>query len=302
MDWLDKIRTRHLDMLVSLAQTRNLTRTATELGMHQSGISKMLRELEEDLGLTLFERRSRGVALTEQGGIACDHARRIKAAMEGFRDEMKVLAHQGGALVSLGISGASSIDALPSAVLSLLKRHPDTHVRITEGAADPMQSKLANYEIDLLVAQSGLRFDPVHQIREEVLWTDTIRIAARAGHPLGQKASVTWEEVCAYPLAVWALGTPIRRAMDQSLAAKGWSLPPSYLESNSASINMNLLLNSDMIGFSMGRGAQSYEALGVLCILPLDLGATGSMSVYWRREDEHRRYLAAFLSGLHRQQ
>lgn len=301
MDWLQKICPRHLDVLVSLAKTQNLTRTAAELNMHQPGVSKLLRELEEDIGVSLFDRRSRGVVLNENGKIALAHAARIRSALISFREEMDVVAREGSSLVSIGFSGASSVDTLPSAILSLLDRHPNTHIRIIDGGAELLQARLIDFGIDLLVAQSGLVFDEAHEICEEVLWDDSICLCVRVGHPLTRQATVTWAEAVKYPLAVWAVGTPIRRALDQSLAQNGWSLPRIFLESNSASINVNLLVNSDMIGFSMVRGASAYSSFGVLSILPLDLGVKGIMSVYWRKNDESRKQIAAFLGRLRSQ-
>ncbi|MBJ6135240.1 LysR family transcriptional regulator [Ochrobactrum sp. Q0168] len=298
MDWLRKIRVRHLDMLISLSRTLNVTRTADELHMHQSGVSKMLRELEDDLNLVLFDRGSKGLLLNEHGRAACAHAVRIRTALTSFRDEMEVLANKGSALISVGFAGASSIDALPMALLSVLHSVPRTHIRITEGAVSLLQTKLIDYEIDLLVAQTGLHFDPSLGISEEALYADSICVAARADHPLATKSSITWDDIVAYPLAVWSAGTPTRFALERALARNNWSLPSAFLESNSASINMNLIVNSDMVGFSMLRGASLYAAHGILSILSFDLEEVGIMSVYWRKSDEIRKPIAQLLTKL----
>lgn len=300
MDWTHKIRLRHLEVLLSLARTQNLTRTATELNTHQPGLSKMLRDVETDMGVDLFDRRARGLALNDNGRIALAHVRRIKAALDAFRDEMAVVAQRGSGLLSIGIAGASSIDALPSAVLSLTRQMPDAHIRITEGPPDTLRPRLVDGELDIMVGQSGLAFDPAQDIREEPLFRDRICLCVRWSHPLATREALTWEEVTAYPLVVWAAGTPIRRALDDALAQAGWTLPPTYLESNSASVNVNLLVNSDMVGFSMQRGAESYRAYRMLQILPLDLGSTGAVSMYWRGADGGRRLVELALAGLRR--
>ena len=72
-DWTDRIRLRNLRFLLSLAQTRNLSHSAAVLHTTQPGLSKWLKDLESDVGLTLFERHARGMRITEAG-------RRILAA------------------------------------------------------------------------------------------------------------------------------------------------------------------------------------------------------------------------------
>lgn len=288
MDWTHRLRLRQLDVLLSLGRTLNLTRTAAEMNAHQSGLSKVLKELEDDLGVRLFDRRGRGIIINDSGRIALAHAARIKAAVDAFRDEMAVLTRRGQGLLSIGVTGASSIDALLTTTLSLLRQSPDVHIRITEGTADLLKAKLVNDEIDLFIGQSGLVFDPAHNVLEEPLYRDQICAVVRPGHPLAGLEGVTWDDVTLYPLAVWANETPIRRALDNALALHNWKLPPTYVECNSASISLNLLVNSDMVSFSMSRGAEVYKTYGTLAILSLDFESAGAISLYSRQGQVER--------------
>ena len=67
MDWTGRLRLRNLQMLLSLAQTQNISRSAVALNTTQPGLSKWLRELETDIGLPLFERHARGLKPTPYG-------------------------------------------------------------------------------------------------------------------------------------------------------------------------------------------------------------------------------------------
>ena len=60
-DWTYRLRLRHLETLLHLAQTGNMSQTAEALNTTQPGLSKWLRELEEDIGMPLFERHARGL-------------------------------------------------------------------------------------------------------------------------------------------------------------------------------------------------------------------------------------------------
>jgi DNA-binding transcriptional LysR family regulator len=79
MDWTHRLRLRHLQVLSSLARTGNLSRSAAALNTTQPALSKWLKELEEDVGLPLFERHARGLRPTSYGEALIEHARRIEA-------------------------------------------------------------------------------------------------------------------------------------------------------------------------------------------------------------------------------
>src|SRR5260221_14626580 len=64
-----RLEVRHLQALVAIAEAGSLSRAAERLGLTQSGLSRQIRSLEHDIGVSLFRRKSNGVALTEAGGI-----------------------------------------------------------------------------------------------------------------------------------------------------------------------------------------------------------------------------------------
>ena len=94
MDWTYRLRLRHLQLLLSLAETGNLSQSATALNTTQPALSKWLKELEKDVGLPLFERHARGLRPTGPGEALIEHARRIEAHLDTARDDMQALARQ----------------------------------------------------------------------------------------------------------------------------------------------------------------------------------------------------------------
>jgi DNA-binding transcriptional LysR family regulator len=115
MDWTYRLRLRHLQVLLSLASTGNLSQSAAALNSTQPALSKWLKELEEDVGLPLFERHARGLRPTSYGEALIEHARRIEAHLDIARDDMQALRAGGSGLVSIGTSGVSAADTVPPA-------------------------------------------------------------------------------------------------------------------------------------------------------------------------------------------
>jgi DNA-binding transcriptional LysR family regulator len=287
MDWTDRIRMRDLRLFVSLCRTQNISRTARETNRSQPGISRWLRDLEAEIGSELFYRTGKGLTPTPHGLALLQHATRIGAAIDIARDDMEIRLRQGEGIVTVGITGASSADALPIGIVQLLRESPDIHFRLRENSLEILSAGLVDGTADVLIAQSGVGFDP-DIVRAEHLYDDPICMVARAGHPLAGKELVTWADIVAYPLVLWAEDTPMRQGFNQALAERGLSLPATFIESNSTSITLNMLFNSNMVALALLSPSRRYEALDLLMIVPLDFGASGSVSMYWNKAAANR--------------
>lgn len=283
LDWTHRLRLRNLQMLLSLAQTGNMSQSAESLHTTQPGLSKWLKELEEDVGLPLFERHARGLRPTTYGAALIAHARRIEAHLDTARDDMQLMRAGSSGLVTIGFAGASSVDTVPMAVLKVKDKLPSAHVRILENKIDQLMDALSSGELDVVVGPSEMSTqDP--RVRTEVLYAEPIHLVARSHHPIFERATIDWEAVMQYPWALWARGTPVRRALDRALALVGQIPPANHVESNSATLTTTLLLHSDMIGVASQRPALRYSRLKLLSVIPLNLGVLGSISMYWRED------------------
>ena len=282
-DWTHRLRLRNLQMLLSLAQTGNMSQTAVALNTTQPGLSKWLRELEDDLGLMLFERHAKGLRPTIHGQTLIDHARRIEAHLDTARDEMLLLREGGSGQVTIGFAGASSVDTVPMAVLKIVERLPTARIQLMENKISGLIDALSAGEVDVVVGPSDMSVTGPNMV-SELLYAEPIHLVARMDHPLFDQSEINWDDVMQYPWALWAKGTPVRRAFDQALALQGQQLPAYYVESNSATLTTTLLLHSNMIGVTSQRPALRYSRLKLLRLLPMNLGVFGSISIYWRTD------------------
>jgi DNA-binding transcriptional LysR family regulator len=297
MDWTHRLRLRHLQLLLSLATTGNLSQSAASLNTTQPALSKWLKELEEDIGLPLFERHARGLRPTSYGEALIEHARRIEAHLDVARDDMQAMREGGSGLVSIGTSGVSAADTVPLAVSRLLQHMPLVQVRLVESTMNQLMPQLARGELDIVVGRSGQRYDDP-QLQIETLYTEPINFVARPDHPLMEKAAPGWDDVLKYSWIVWPQGTPVRNALETALAAAGRALPNHCVESNSSILNLTLLNNTDLVGVASHRAALRFEQLNALRILPVQLEGFGSVSVYWHAENVNRTAVAMALESL----
>lgn len=283
MDWTYRLRLRNLKMLLSLAQTRNISHSAAMLNTTQPGLSKWLKDLEEDIGLPLFERHARGLRPTPYGDALIAHAQRIEAQLDRASGDMAALRQGGGGRVVIGASGASASDTVPLAVMKLLERMPQARVKLVESTMDRLLTQLAQGDLDIVVGRSAPEHhDPA--IRSEALYMEPVHMVARPRHPLFRRPAMEWADLLPYRWIVWPKGTPIRNAMDTALVAANQALPADHVESNSVTINLTLISNSDMIGVASHRAALRFSQMNAMRILPIRLSGFGSVAMYWRDE------------------
>src|SRR5262245_42008215 len=120
MNWTRRLRLRHLELLVSLAETGSLSDTAKLAHTTQPGLSKWLKELEEDAGAELFERHARGLRPTPQGDVLLSHVRRLLSEMERAQSNLDALREGFAPNVAIGTSPASAPSLVPDAILYYL--------------------------------------------------------------------------------------------------------------------------------------------------------------------------------------
>jgi DNA-binding transcriptional LysR family regulator len=297
MDWTARLRLHNLQMLLSLAQTQNISRSAAALNTTQPGLSKWLRELEADIGLPLFERHARGLKPTSYGEALIAHARRIEAHLDGAREDMAAMRNGGSGRVVVGASGASASDTVPLAVLKRTQRMPQASIKLVESTTDRLLGLLDDGDLDVVVGRSSRNL-PVTEIRPETLYVEPIHFVARPRHPLFGKPTLDWDDLFAYRWLVWPKGTPIRDSFDDALASAARTLPALVVESNSVTLNLTLLNNSDMIGLASYRAAMRFAHMNAMRILPLRLAGFGTVTMYWREDAAGRVAVAAMLNCL----
>jgi len=284
MDWTHRLRLRNLRMLLSLAQTRNISHSAAALNTTQPGLSKWLKDLEDDIGLPLFERHARGLRPTPYGEVLIDHARRMDAQLERAAEDMAALREGGSGRVVIGASGASASDTVPLAVLQLLERMPQARIKLVENTMDALMVQLGQGELDIVVGRSA----PEHLdsgLRHETLYMEPLHMVARPRHPLLSQQSLAWSDLLAYRWLLWPKGTPIRTSLEAALESAGLTVPTDHIESNSVTLNLTLLNTTDMIGVASHRSALRLSHMNTLRLLPIRLPGFGSVAMYWRHAE-----------------
>ncbi|BBQ00744.1 hypothetical protein BSFA1_58720 [Burkholderia sp. SFA1] len=229
---LRRLRIRDLETLDWLGRHRSFARTAEEASITQPALSKWLRELEDTLGLPLFERTSRRVAPTAYGEAMLDCVARILTDLRTIQPAFDALKRGTSVPLKLGILPYISMRLLPGVVEYLAKHAPTQQINYTENTLDHLLPLMQRRELDMVVC----RLEPAvltagFSVTE--LYSDEILVVAPKHHPLHRHSRVTWRDAAAWPWIVPSMGSPMRTALEVEFANAGVAAPHVLMESTS---------------------------------------------------------------------
>jgi DNA-binding transcriptional LysR family regulator len=174
---------RQLDYFLAVARTGSFTAAAVALKVAQPTLTKSIRGLEQELGVTLFDRLPRGAALTAAGAALRRHAERVGVQMRDAAEELRSIGGGAGGLVSIGAGPAWLRRLLPEAVSRAISRHPSIRVNVLGGFDDVLLKALRAGELDFVVAELPAE-ENARDLELLPLTSDRLAVFCRDGHPL----------------------------------------------------------------------------------------------------------------------
>lgn len=184
---------RHIRYFVALGEELNFTRAAERLHIAQPPLSQQIRQLEDELGVTLLQRNSRPVRLTEAGVLFLARARALLASFEdAVADTRRVGRGQAGKL-ALGFVGSAMFAGLPDIVGAYRDACPDVELVLDEMLAAEIAEALRRRRIDVGFARPALL--PEAGLAQRVILEEPYVAALPRTHPLAARRSVALAEL-----------------------------------------------------------------------------------------------------------
>ncbi len=179
MSGVGEIELRQLRYFLAVAETLHFARAAEKLHIAQPSLSQQIRALEEELGVQLFERSRRHVALTTDGEALLPYARRLVALADDAHEEFAERSGLRRGRVRLGTTPTLGGHLLPRAIRGFFQAYPGLEITITEDGSDRLARQLEQGQLDLAL----LVEDPnMHDIVFEPLLKEEIVVALPEGH------------------------------------------------------------------------------------------------------------------------
>ena len=207
---------QQLRNFIGVVEHKNISRAARELLISQPTLSRSIHALEEDLGVTLFQRGSYGIALTRQGELLAQRAREI-LDMES-RVKQEVLSAAGEEPFTIRLIYRCVENFLVDILSQYRRQRPQVSFTILQNDDIALQ----NHQYDLVV--SGGLADESGYLRQRLL-TERFLCALPAGHPLADRACITREEFAALPQIRFGGHRQIQWLIKRELEQRGLVLP-----------------------------------------------------------------------------
>lgn len=221
-----------LETLIKVNETRSFTKAAALLSLTQPAVSQHIRQMERELGTTLFIRGEGPLKLTLEGEIAVKYAKRIQTLYQNMEQSLMDQKRHITRL-SVGITHTSESNMMAEVLARYSSLNLGCRITIISDAINNLYQKLKTYELDLAIMEGKIVDDNFNSV---MLDTDSLILAVCNRNPLAKKSIVTLQELKKQRL--------ILRLPDSATR----SLFISHLESNNVSLDeLNVTLEVDNV-------------------------------------------------------
>lgn len=179
--------TRALRYFVAVAEELHFGRAAQRLHMSQPPLSMQIRQLEENLGLRLFNRTQRTVSLTYAGEVFLTQVREGLARLDEAVDSARAAARGQAGLLRVGYTAASAYAIIPALIHAYKQNYPQVEVALHERVTSVQLQELAESRLDVGLVRP--RVDSP-DLASELLLRERLVVAVPASHPLAARTSV----------------------------------------------------------------------------------------------------------------
>jgi DNA-binding transcriptional LysR family regulator len=264
-----RIKLRDLQILRAVAQHGSMAKAATHLATAQPTVSQAIAELEDATGVRLFDRSTRGVALTEYGEILLKSTGESFDALQQALRRIEYLATTGAGDVWIGCAELMFYGFVPTVIQRLARHYPKIVVHAAQ--ANPAENELLRLRdrtFDLMIGRPA-----PGQVREDLssekLFDEAFTVVTGTDNPWARRRKVALAELMNESWIFGELDNATQRAISAIFDSKGLGLPPISLYTTAMNLRLALLETGHYIScvpasiYRYGRRARRLKALPI---------------------------------------
>ena len=235
---------RQLRTVLAIAETGSLTKAAELLHVVQPALSRQLKQLEDELGIPLFERNRLGMVLTVPGRRFVDQVRVSLKGLNEARADIGAAKSDLLGTVSIGMLPSLATALAGPLVIALQQQYPNLRVRIATGFSDFLQEGLEGGKLDICLMGDYLQSE---LLQTSPVYSEPIYVFGKPGSGLSEGAPMTLEAVSRMPMVV-PEARSLRNVIDRACTILGVNLN-LVAESDSTAVILDLVLRG--VGYTI---------------------------------------------------
>lgn len=266
------MRLRHIQVLVTVAETGSIRAAARRLGLSQPALSKAIRQMEGDFHVQMLTRTPRGVVLTEYGRAVVIRARSVTAELKRMEEEVAQLSGRMRGSVSIAVAPLPSMMILPHVLPRFCTQHPEVEVRVLDGIYPTVLPSVREGMFDFVVGPAPPE-RVVGEFEVEQLLETELVVVGRVGHRLANARRLA-DLVASQWMTLGPAGGPGDHFVN-AFTAQGLAAPKATIKSESFASSLALIEASDFLSILPKRlltqlqGQKRLDALPIRERLPI---------------------------------
>lgn len=191
---------RHLRYFIAVAEDLHFRKAADRLYISQPGLSRQIKQLEEGLGIALFERTNRKVALTQAGAYFYKESKLLLKHLDEMAEHSRLLHEGQVGQARFGYVGSAMQTVIPQLLVKIKKEMGHIHFKLDEMDNHQQVAALMNREIDL----GFVRLERVPaKLALKPVFEDTFSLVLPGNHPLTEEKFTDLKQVCEEPFILF---------------------------------------------------------------------------------------------------
>lgn len=268
---------RQLRYFLDIAETEHLTQSAENLFVTQSTLSHGLRQLEQELGVLLFDRLGRGLKLSQAGAEFRGYAKRTLGEIEAGRMALADLGQLHSGKLTIGAFPTFLNTVVPATLAAFNREHPGVTIEVRDLRAGPIEDLLVRGDLDM-----GIAFHPARHadIEVEPLFDEQMVLVVSPGHVLSKRRNLAIKQLADVPLALLPRSFATRLLIESSFRQAGIE-PRVSIETESVESLLGVCRFGDLATIVPDRAARQAQDLKTIYLTAPQI--VRHAGILWRR-------------------
>ncbi|MCS2608477.1 LysR family transcriptional regulator [Halomonas dongshanensis] len=220
---MNNVTARQLEAIIAVADMGSFTEAAEKLHLSQPSLSQLVRQLEQTLGVRLFERTTRRVSLSVAGREFLPVAERVLSRLERGMQNMRAFAKGQQGQISFAALLTVGGSLIPAAMAAFQARYPNIGLEYLEESDEPIYQQVMAGDVDFGVSVAPSNLDDVNF---HPIYKDYLYFVCAPDHPLAGEEEVSWHQIVEWPFIAMKPRTSMRGLTEQGFAITGKPMEP----------------------------------------------------------------------------